>query len=602
MRIIEPVSRFFQQVSKRGLLSLMAILTCMIFVVEHSYESNKWGKDQIVIDDAIMYYGYLPGVFIFQDITFDFLTSGDDPRKEGIKIWVSENEHGKRFLKMPAGESVMLTPFFLVSHWVAKANGERANGYSPTYYYGIALAAWVYLFLGLLLIRSFLRKLQFKDVSIALTVFILVLGTNLFHYSALEPGVSHVYSFFLFALVLYLTISISTKVTALKMLALGAALGLVAITRPTNLLVALVPMLYGVYSWKTLKAKFRLIPVYWKQLLFAGFGFGVFAFIQPLLWKLGTGEWIVYSYNNEKLFFNDPQIYKFLFSYRKGAFLYYPILMLAFVGMFVSLKKYKKLQIPILIFSILNIYVIASWWCWWYGGSLGARPLVESYALFALTFTILIDRIISKFTFVPIVVIVVLATRLNFFYEEKFVYTFLHYDSMTKAAYWELMTKSQLTGEYWDLLERPCTASRLQGKSEEEPLVTNYFSIEDTVLDTVEFPSPSFEIDARSFFKYATYSEILVNGALSVDSVLQEDEQISVVVSLHNYESDISYLYQSWTINNDSLVAPKKWQPFKIKCPMQPVGDHGAILKVYVWNQSGQMIRVRDMDVVHVVY
>ncbi len=38
------------------------------------------------------------------------------------------------------------------------------------------------------------------------------------------------------------------------------------------------------------------------------------------------------------------------------------------------------------IFMPLNLYIISSYCIWWYGGSFGQRPFVESVPIFALGF------------------------------------------------------------------------------------------------------------------------------------------------------------------------------------------------------------------------
>jgi hypothetical protein len=92
-----------------------------------------------------------------------------------------------------------------------------------------------------------------------------------------------------------------------------------------------------------------------------------------------------YSYGDEGFFFTNPQIINGLFSYRKGWLIYTPLMIFALLGILtLARRKFQQFFIPVLIFTVANIYVVYSWWCWWYGGSFGSRPMIDSYPLMAV--------------------------------------------------------------------------------------------------------------------------------------------------------------------------------------------------------------------------
>jgi len=80
-------------------------------------------------------------------------------------------------------------------------------------------------------------------------------GTNLFHYATRDMGMSHVYSFFLFAFLVWQTPRFYEKPSALNAVLTGAAMGWLVLIRPTNIVVLLFVLLYDVYSWRDLKAR-----------------------------------------------------------------------------------------------------------------------------------------------------------------------------------------------------------------------------------------------------------------------------------------------------------------------------------------------------------
>lgn len=89
-------------------------------------------------------------------------------------------------------------------------------------------------------------------------------------------------------------------------------------------------------------------------------------------------------YQQESFILSQPNILKFLFSYQKGFFVYAPaflVLLVAGTIRFVHKRAYwKLLSFYGALFGL--VYVLSSWWVWFYGGSYGTRVMVDYYALF----------------------------------------------------------------------------------------------------------------------------------------------------------------------------------------------------------------------------
>ena len=51
---------------------------------------------------------------------------------------------------------------------------------------------------------------------------------------------------------------------------------------------------------------------------------------------------------------------------------YSPIMILSLIGL-PLMTKYKEKEglMAIVIFTFINMWIIFSWWCWWWGGSFG---------------------------------------------------------------------------------------------------------------------------------------------------------------------------------------------------------------------------------------
>ncbi|MBK6283997.1 MAG: hypothetical protein IPF54_16285 [Draconibacterium sp.] len=97
-------------------------------------------------------------------------------------FWPEPLPDGNKVIKTSMGMSILYSPFFFISHGIAKITGERANGYTWIYKAGLLLSAVVYLLIGLLFLRRILIS-YFTDQITTLTIITIVLGTNLLNYS-----------------------------------------------------------------------------------------------------------------------------------------------------------------------------------------------------------------------------------------------------------------------------------------------------------------------------------------------------------------------------------------------------------------------------------
>ena len=196
-----------------------------------------------------------------------------------------------------------------------------------------------------------------------------------------------------------------------------------------------------------------------------------FLVISPQLvyWKYSTGSWVYYSYGEEGFYFNHPHIIDGLFSYRKGWFIYTPLMLFFVIGFFFMRKRIPELLLPLSIFLLLNIYVVFSWWCWWYGGSFGARPMIDSYGLLALPFATLLEKVISRKKWQKIMASVFLLffIYMNLFQTRQYRTSMIHWDSMTKQAYWKVFFREQWPENYENLISPPDYAKALKGEKED---------------------------------------------------------------------------------------------------------------------------------------
>lgn len=441
------------------LLIISLLLT--IFNIK-SYKKEKG----VIYWDVISYYAYLPATFIHKDLTLGFM--GEIPGDYGNKFWPSKTAEGKRVIKTSMGLSIMYAPAFLIAHSYCLISGDDADGFTAPYKLALLLASIFYMGVGL----SFLRKIlviYFSELVTSLTLVAVVAATNLYHYSSMEGAMSHSFSFALFILFIFTVLKWYKKPNVINIIFLGLLGGLITLIRPTNIIIFLLFVFYDIKSVGDIGIRFKFLLERYRLVIIMAISFIVVWIPQFIYWKIATGSWFYYSYGEEGFFFSDPQILNGLFSYRKGWFIYTPIMFFAVSGIFLLRKRLNSFFIPILLFTILNIYIILSWWCWWYGGGFGLRPFIDSYGILAIPLAVVIERLFSLFKGKRVVFSWILCGVIllhGIFQNVKYHYNSIHYDSMTKEAYWDSFLRVRPSAKYWELLSSPDYAKARKGIEE----------------------------------------------------------------------------------------------------------------------------------------
>lgn len=437
------------------ILQVILITIVGFFMIKEIRENQKKDGFTVIKNDVNFYYSYLPAIFIYHDLSFSFTQDLEEEDKR--KIWVLTDQEGNKHSKMTAGNAVMYTPFFLAAHAFASATKSRVNGYSTPYDKVLHYSSLFYLILALILLSRFLRQ-YFTWTTVIVTLVTICLGTNIFYYTTYESAMSHVYSFFLIALFLVLTQRWHNRgFRSTESLLMGAVLGLITLVRPNNFVVFLIPLLYGISSLSDIKGNITMSFKNFKSPLLLILGFLMISGIQAILWKIGTGNWMVYSYGEEGFFFLRPHIIDGLFSYRKGWLIYTPVMIFSLLGL-VWVRKYaKEWKWALPVYLLVHIYITFSWWCWWYGGSFGSRPMIETYAVLSIPFAATVEHLTQNRWWARIAAVLVFYffIKFNFFQTNQYYVTLIHWDSMTEEAYWSVFWEEQFPENYKDMLQTP---------------------------------------------------------------------------------------------------------------------------------------------------
>jgi len=420
----------------RFTFSTLAVVLALLASVWVTTSLKIWKRDNRVLAwDVLEYYSYLPAAFIHHDLSFQFMQQ--DPDRYNRQFWVHTAPNGGKYLKMTMGMSVMYAPFFLLCRCAEMITGHDSGGFSNLYKLFLLFSSWFYLFAGLLLLRSVLKR-YFSDLVTGITLFSLVVGTNLLYYSSIEACMSHAYNFALFSLFLWLTIRYYEKPSVPRIIGIGFLAGLITLIRPSNIILLLLFFGWGITNWEELKKRFFVHLRQAHVILLMALAFITVWFPQLLYWKLNTGQWFFYTYGDERLFLTRPALLESLFSYRKGWLLYTPMMVLTLAGFVFLWKQVRQAFWPLLLFTVLYFWIVSSWWCWWYGGGYGLRPMIDMYGLLSLPLAAFITGILEKKGAVRFtgIALVLLLNAHSVFQNFQYYYGAIHWDSMTRAAYW----------------------------------------------------------------------------------------------------------------------------------------------------------------------
>lgn len=331
----------------------------------------------LVVSDGRFYYAYLPSVWIDGDL--DFSNQISEHWGADYRPILLENPHETGLVRnrFPIGMALTLSPAFLLGHVVAILSGGRikADGYS--WPYQLACLALIQLLVWRTLVR--IDRLLTERLSIPagpafLGVLIVAVGTPYAYYVFREPFMVHAVSTFWCTEVVAAAAAWQRGSGWLwPRLAFYGAMAVVC--RPTNIHLvpvagwAVVHVARGFGSWRA----FTRFPLAAVSLIPIG--------LQLVTWRVLSGSWVHYSYEDRPFFWTRPALLQTLFSSRHGLFFWSPALLIAVAGL-------ARARDPLVrqwsIGGILLWYANSAWSTWWFGDAFGGRAFLELTGLFGI--------------------------------------------------------------------------------------------------------------------------------------------------------------------------------------------------------------------------
>ncbi|TAJ60869.1 MAG: hypothetical protein EPO58_04740 [Chitinophagaceae bacterium] len=379
--------------TKLLLTLIMAVYLVFLFTI-------GWDKTVLQRGDQWGYNSYLVACFINKDIR-DLRKTYEAKSAEyhlPVKTTNSKNRieeapdapNGNRVLKYYYGVAALQFPFFWVTHLLI-----QGNGYSPPYAMAVYLSSMVYVLIGLLLLLRLLANFVTQKKALY-SLLLLFSGSNLLYFTVCNPGLSHPYLFFLFSCLLYCTYRFYEQPTFFFAIAIGGSMGLIAVTRVTDIPIAVIPVLFGLFRLKDLPTRIQFIRQHYSKILSALLVCLLVIFPQLFYWKTVSGHWLYDTYPGEGFDFLHPHIREGFFSFKNGWLVYTPFMIIPLVYLAKSYKSRNPFTMGILLYLCFHIFLTYSWKEWYYNGGLGSRPMVETYALLAIPLAVGVDQLLRE--------------------------------------------------------------------------------------------------------------------------------------------------------------------------------------------------------------
>jgi hypothetical protein len=602
------MQRFFQRTSLTTLL-IVGLLLSVYRISNVEKKEISW--------DVLGYYMCLPATFIHHDPLLKDISWLKEINQQqeltGTLYQVSTNDTGEPIYVFLFGMALFYLPFFFLGHSLAGFGGYEMNGFSMPYQYALVIGGIIYTIIGLIYLRKILRHF-FSEQIATIVILIVVFGTNYTHHLTLKNLETVNILFMLVSIIIWNTIKWHEQQKLKNLLTIGISITLMFLVKPSEVFVFLIPLLWKVSSFETLKSKAILLLANIKSVLITIFVCGLLIVPQLIYWKISTGHFVYDSYKNPGvgLDFFSPHIVEVLFSYRKGWFIYTPIMLFAVVGFYFLFKNNKPLFLPILIYVSVSFYIISCWTYWYYGAAYSCRPIITSYPLLAICLGYFLVFIQQQKKAIQIFfsITVVFFIFLNQFQWWQLKNYILDPYRTTKEYYWAIFMKTSVpegarsflsvnrdfTGAYkFENPEKYISRTLYETSFDND---TREYTLIDSVNKNIFYRAKEEQeycITTHHPFKELTSKDhvwIKISGDFRIAEPFEGE--IPCLVMSMEYKG-ATYGYYAPTILVDSTK--NKWNHFEIEYLTPEIRNKNDVFKYYIWKRSKSPFDIDNIKV-----
>ena len=562
---------------KNNYLNLViAFCVVVLFFVVLSFDRK------IAIDgDARDYYSYLVSLFINNNFT----------HQTGNDWYLIETPTGTINVHT-IGVSILVAPFFFAALLFSKIFGYAADGFSLPFQMGVYFAGIFYCTVGLIFIKKLLLQLNIKQNYVALLIFLSCFGTHLFSYTVNEPGMPHVYAFALTSMFFYFVLNLFQKRKAKYSYLSAAVLGLIILVRPVNILLLLfVPFFF--------QNKYDLISTIKVILKSKYFYFSIVILllvcsIQSIAWYNQNGKLFQDSYAGNGFYFNDPSVFKMLFGFNNGLFVYVPLCLLLLFGLIpmFNINRYKGF---VFVFSLAIIfYIFGSYWAYNYFDGFGIRTFVDFIPIFIIAGAYMFQNFTPRLKYtVSVVALLFLCMNLLYIYQyrsgiikgngmnfDKYAYVFLK----TNKAYGDSLGGANDLPLY--IKAKPILIFESNGKfnSEINDSIYNFKDVEFGAHYKYELKKKTNNLYVIAEFER---KEVSRNSSFNVLFGFDGSGQFGKKVKVSH----------SFRLNETPSKDCCEWKKCTLNFAVTNKLDHSDQLSFFIWNKNKDAFFIKNLNV-----
>jgi len=443
---------------------------------------------------------------------------------------------------------------------------------------------------GLWILRNVLLRF-FNDGITAVTLALVVLGSNYFQLAVFDGSLTHNILFTLFALIVWLTIRWHEMPHRKYAISMGIAIGLAILVRPASSVILLVPFLWGIFDEESLQRKWVLIRTNFSQVILCFLYLAIVVFLEMFYRKLQSGIFM-YAGNetNEKFRWIAPYLLQVLFSFKNGWLIYAPMMVFPLIGFYFHAERNKAIFFATFLFFLVNLAIVGGWPAWWHGNIPGQPALMESCVILAIPFGYLLQWIVSlkPVARMPFYLVFLFFILLNQFHSWQYIKSIIDPPNMTKEDYF-----MKYPGKF-----NVRVLSNYDFENKDSPFAG---SLVNHIVNNGQY---AFRMDAgkafspglqSSFAELSKKSPIAIRVTAWIYSKIPFPENPGSLVVTCNHEG-LNYRYETISFEKENLK-PGQWNKIVMYYLTPESPDPDDMIQVYIWYRGNKELYVDDLKI-----
>lgn len=391
----------FNSIPKTNKISFFTALGIVLLILVQHFRYNTWDNEPKANSfdwDNFGYYLYLPAILENNDLaTLEVTSKYFESQKPSNSFYqvMHLGDESKPLIVYPMGIAYFYAIPYIGVKAVMSLFYENHSSFDRPFHVVISLWCLFFILFCIALLRRILLRF-FSDKVTALSLLLLIFGTNTFFYMAYFPQIVHPILFGFYVIFLYLMIKWHENPSLKNGLFLGLCFSFCMLLRPSSFFLIPLFLFWDIQNFGGFWKKIKWLIAQYKSILLLTLSGFILTIPQLLYWKMQSNEYLFFSYSVDWFDFTQPQLWNGLFGYRAGWIFHHPFVLVCLLGLILLIKSKTKYGLAILIASIFQIWFVLSWSNYWYGSGFGHRGFTEFQVFFVFVVALIVKWLFNK--------------------------------------------------------------------------------------------------------------------------------------------------------------------------------------------------------------